>query len=167
MTPHEANADLLAEITALRERVASLSRDNVETQKELAQASNQQTATSEILRVISTSLADLQPVFETIAESAVRLCGAEVSGVLRFDGSLIHLAAYRNFSTAVRAIVPQDYPMAATRRRMSGRAIVDRTVVHVPDVLKDPDYPQEVARSRDGAASCQYRCSAKGRRSAP
>jgi signal transduction histidine kinase len=116
-------------------------------EKDVAEAQEQQAATSEILRVISTSPTDLQPVFETIAESAVRLCGAEVSGVLRFDGSLIHLAAYRNFSAAVRAIVPQDYPMAATRRRMSGRAILDRTVVHVPDVLKDPDYPREVARS--------------------
>jgi signal transduction histidine kinase len=116
-------------------------------EKDLAEAQEQQAATAEILRVISTSPTDLQPVFETIAENAVRLCGAEVSGVLRFDGSLIHLAAYRNFSAAVRAIVPQDYPMAATRRRMSGRAILDPTVVHVPDALRDPDYPQEVARS--------------------
>src|SRR5512134_186031 len=115
-------------------------------EKRLAEALEQQIATSEILRVISTSPTDLQPVFEAIAENAVRLCDAAVSGVLRFDGALIHLAAYRNFSPAVRAIVPQDYPMALTRQRMSGRAILDRTVVHVPDVLSDPDYPQDVAR---------------------
>ncbi len=115
-------------------------------EKRLAEALEQQIATSEILRVISASPTDLQPVFEAIAENAVRLCDAAVSGVLRFDGALIHLAAYRNFSPAVRAIVPQDYPMALTRQRMSGRAILDRTVVHVPDVLSDPDYPQDVAR---------------------
>jgi GAF domain-containing protein len=114
---------------------------------QMSEAFEQQAATTEILRVISSSPTDVQPVFETIAESAMRLCGAAVSGVLRFDGSLIHLAAYRNFSAAVRAIVPQDYPMAPNRRRMSGRAILDRTVVHAPDVLRDPDYPQEVARA--------------------
>jgi GAF domain-containing protein len=113
---------------------------------QVSEALDQQTATSEILRVISTSPTDLQPVFETIAENALRLCAAAVSGVLRFDGALIHLSAHRNFSPAMRAIIPQDYPMAPTRRRMSGRAILDRTVVHVPDVLSDPDYPQDVAR---------------------
>ena len=126
---------------------AVIAIENVRLFNETKEALEQQTATSEILRVISTSPTDLQPVFETIAENAVRLCDATVSGVLRFDGALIHLAAYRNFSPAVRAIVPQDYPMEPTRRRMSGRAILDRTVVHAPDVLSDPDYPQEVARS--------------------
>jgi GAF domain-containing protein len=129
-----------ARIRDLEKRLADALRDKAEAQE-------QQAATAEILRVISTSPTDLQPVFETIAESAVRLCGAEVSGVLRFDGSLIHLAAYRNFSATVRAIVPQDYPMPATRRRMEGRAILDRTVTHVPDVLRDPAYPQEIART--------------------
>src|SRR5688572_3551078 len=89
-------------------------------EKDMAEVREQQAATAEILRVMSAAPTDLQPVFEAIAESAVRLCGADVSGVLQFDGSLIHLAAYRNFSAAVRAIVPQDYPMAPTRRRMSG-----------------------------------------------
>jgi signal transduction histidine kinase len=128
-------------------KVRDLEKRVTEALKREAETLEQQTATSEILRVISTSPTDLQPVFETIAENALRLCDAAVSGVLRFDGALIHLAAYRNFSPAVRAIVPQDYPMAPTRRRMSGRAILDRTVVHAPDVLSDPDYPQEVARS--------------------
>jgi two-component system, NtrC family, sensor kinase len=126
---------------------AVIAIENVRLFTETKEALEQQAATAGILRVISTSPTDLQPVFETIAENAVRLCDAAVSGVLRYDGSLIHLAAHRNFSSAVRAIVPQDYPMAPTRRRMSGRAILDRTVVHVPDVLSDPHYPQEVARS--------------------
>src|SRR4029450_6656322 len=101
----------------------------------LTEALERERAAGEILRVISTSPTDLQPVFDTIAENAVRLCDAAVSGVLRFDGTLIHLAAYRNFSGAVRVSVPQDYPVAPPGRRRSGRAILDRTVVHVPDVL--------------------------------
>jgi len=136
-----------AELPVARKALKNEASSGRQLEKRLAEALEQQTATSEILRVISTSPTDLQPVFETIAENAVRLCDAAVSGVLRFDGALIHLAAYRNFSPAVRAIVPQDYPMEPTRRRMSGRAILDRTVVHAPDVLSDPDYPQEVARS--------------------
>jgi signal transduction histidine kinase len=134
------NGRLLSE---LQERNESLTQAHAQ----VSEALEQQTATAEILRVISTSPTDLQPVFETIAENALRLCDAAVSGVLRFDGALIHLAAHRNFSPAMRAIIPQDYPMAPTRRRMSGRAILDRTVVHVPDVLSDFDYPQDVAGS--------------------
>ena len=142
-----AKAKVETELPVARKALKNEASDRRQLEKRLAEALEQQTATSEILRVISTSPTDLQPVFETIAENAVRLCDATVSGVLRFDGALIHLAAYRNFSPTVRAIVPQDYPMEPTRRRMSGRAILDRTVVHVPDVLSDPDYPQEVALS--------------------
>ena len=143
-----------SKVRDLEKRLAEALKDKADalgqlqtSHRERAEAQDQQVATAEILRVISTSPTDLQPVFETIAENAVRLCDAAVSGVLRFDGSLIHLVAYRNFSAAARAIAPQDYPMAPTRRRMSGRAILDRTVVHAPDVFRDPDYPQEVARA--------------------
>ena len=67
MTPREANADLLAEITALRDRVASLTRENAELQGGLAQASHREGATSGILRVISQSPTDVQPVFDAVA----------------------------------------------------------------------------------------------------
>jgi hypothetical protein len=66
MTPREANADLLAEITALRDRVASLTRKNAELEGTLGQASHREAATSEILRVISNSPSDLQPIFDAI-----------------------------------------------------------------------------------------------------
>jgi transcription elongation GreA/GreB family factor len=64
MTPREANADLLAEIAALRDRVASLTRENAELRDALAQGSQREAATSEILRVISNSPTDVQPVFD-------------------------------------------------------------------------------------------------------
>src|SRR5512144_3423783 len=64
----------------------------------LAEALDQQAATSEILRVISSSRTDVQPVFNAIVESAVRLCDARYGAVFSFDGDLLHLAAQYNFS---------------------------------------------------------------------
>src|SRR5208337_3742667 len=59
--------------------------------RELAEAREQQTATSEILRVISSSPTDVQPVFDAIAANALRLCGAKWSVVVRYDGKLMEL----------------------------------------------------------------------------
>src|SRR5262249_28784492 len=67
-------------------------------EQRLAAAVEQQTATSEILRVISGSLTDVQPVFDSIVQSAVRLCGGLFSALYRFDGELIHPAAQHNFT---------------------------------------------------------------------
>src|SRR2546425_10570131 len=100
MTPREANADLLAEITALRDRVASLTRENAELQGALAQASHWEGATSEILRVISGSPTDVQPVFDTIAQNAARLCDAPYTGVFRLDSRTLTLAADHGSSSA-------------------------------------------------------------------
>ena len=64
--------------------------------RDLTEALEQQTATSEILRVISQSQTDVQPVFDTIAAAALKLCGASSANVFTFDGELIHLAAIVN-----------------------------------------------------------------------
>src|SRR5215470_15663560 len=85
----DINADLGGEMRALRDEVARL-------RARLAEASERETATGEILRVISSSPIDVQPVFKTIASNAVRLCGAVNGAVFRFDGELIHLAAFHN-----------------------------------------------------------------------
>src|SRR5438552_17664007 len=63
--------------------------------KRLAEALEQQTATVEVLRVISSSPTNTQPVFDTIASSAVRLCGARIATVFHFDAELIHIIAHR------------------------------------------------------------------------
>src|SRR5260370_19985244 len=62
-------------------------------EKRLAEALDEQTATREILQVIGRSRSDVQPVFEAIVDSAVRLCGADVGNATRFDGERVHLAA--------------------------------------------------------------------------
>jgi GAF domain-containing protein len=107
---------------------------------ELSEALEQQTATSEILRVISSSPTDVQPVFDAIATNAARLCDAVNGLVIRFDGQLLHLAAQYNVDPERLAAVKQAYPRPPDRGALSGRAILTRDVVHVPDVSKDPEY---------------------------
>jgi two-component system, NtrC family, sensor kinase len=108
--------------------------------RDLTEALEQQTATAEILRVISASPTDVQPVFETIAERAMRLCEATVSNVFRFDGTLIHLAAMTNRDPNAVSAVGEVYPMSPGRTSGAARAVLTKEVVQIPDVLADPDY---------------------------
>jgi len=79
--------------------------------RELAEALEQQAATSEILRVISTSPTDVQPVFETIVRNAVSLCGSLFANVFRFDGELLHFAAGHNVGPSYVELLRAKYPM--------------------------------------------------------
>jgi GAF domain-containing protein/CheY-like chemotaxis protein/HPt (histidine-containing phosphotransfer) domain-containing protein len=113
----------------------------------LTESLEQQTATGEILRVISSSPTDVQPVFETIVRNAVVLCDALFGAVFRFDGDLIHLVAHHNFTPEVLELVSDLYPMRPTREQATGRVILSGTLVHLHDVLADPEYRREVATS--------------------
>jgi two-component system, NtrC family, sensor kinase len=108
--------------------------------RELSESLEQQTATAEILRVISSSPTDLQPVFDAIAERAMQLCGASSSGVLRFDGELVHIVALGNVNPDGAAALRSAFPMPPNPRSASTRAILTRSIVHIADVLDDPDY---------------------------
>jgi signal transduction histidine kinase len=106
----------------------------------LSDALAQQAATAEILRVIGQSRSDTQPVFDTIAASALRLCDGVFSAVFRFDGALIHLAAMRNISPEGDAAFKAAYPSRPHRGGTTQRAILTRGMVHMPDILEDPEY---------------------------
>jgi GAF domain-containing protein len=113
----------------------------------LTEALEQQTATGEILRVISGSPTDIQPVFDTIVDSALRLCDGLYSGVYRLDGDVIQLVAHNDLSPEAEAVLRREYPRPPSREGFVARAILERRVIHVSDVETDPE-ASEWSRSR-------------------
>jgi len=112
---------------------------------ELTTALDKQTATSEILRVISRSPTNLEPVFDAIVRSAVRLCGANHSVAARFDGELLHPLAFHGFSPKALDLMKQSFPMRPTPGLALGRPALSRAVVNIPDALADPEYARDFA----------------------
>jgi GAF domain-containing protein len=126
------------------------------------EAREQQKATAEILRVIRTSPADAQPVFETIVRNAVSLCGSLYANVFRFDGQLLHFVASHNVGVS---LVPQakvrgqkkwldyvgllktKYPMRPDSSQVAGRVLLTKSIVRVEDALIDPQYDQRLAKA--------------------
>src|SRR5262245_47702177 len=102
---------------------------------DLSESLEQQTATSDILRVISGSPTDVQPIFDAIVRSASRLCGSEYAIVTRYDGELLHLAAQHNArpgTAGTTAKFLQQVPRRETS--FAARALIDAAVIHVPDI---------------------------------
>jgi signal transduction histidine kinase len=97
-------------------------------------AAEQQAAAAEILRVISQSPSDVQPVFDAIVRSARRLCNSVFSIVLRFDGEYIHLGAEENFNPEARAAYRRWFPRRAVDDHLVGRCLLERRVMNVADV---------------------------------
>jgi two-component system, NtrC family, sensor kinase len=129
------------------DELAELRRINAELRQKLNdytaerdEALEQQTATAEILRVISGSPTDLQPTFDAIAANAMVLSGSEGGGVFRFDGSLIHFVAHYGWSLDLLGAVQHEYPIAPGRHSTTARAILTREVAHIPDAAADPEY---------------------------
>jgi signal transduction histidine kinase len=106
---------------------------------DLTESLEQQTATSKVLDVISRSAFDLQAVFETVAESSVRLCGADRAIIFRFDGELLRMAVAYNAPQRLKDFILQN-PIRLGRYSASGRAALERRTIHIPDVLTDPEY---------------------------
>ena len=134
---------------ALRRRSSSAAGEEIKLARltrERDEALEQQTATSEVLSIIRRSPADAQPVFDAIVQSAARLCGAIFSAVYLYEDDHVHIAATNNFSPeAARRAVELREQKRPDRSHLGGRAILDRAIVHVPDVLNDPEYSREWA----------------------
>ncbi len=111
--------------------------------RELDEALQRQTATSEILRVISTSPTDAQPVFETIVRNAVALCGSLFANVFRFDGEFLHFVAGHNVGPSYVELLRAKYPMRPNSSQVSGRVLLTKSVVRLEDVLADRNYDQQ------------------------
>jgi len=82
---------------------------------------DQQTATSEVLRVISQSPTDVQPVFDSIAVSAMQLCEGQFCHLFRFDGELLYLVAHRGLTPEAAEMLRRGYPMRPGRGTVAGR----------------------------------------------
>src|SRR5262245_12144412 len=120
-------AVIAIENTRLFEEVQSRTR-------ELQESLEYQMATSEVLGVISRSPTDAQPVFDAIAESARRSCDGHRSAVYRFDGTLIHNIAHHNWTTEWLESPHRPNPRLPSPRTQIAQAILDGTVVHVPNL---------------------------------
>ena len=110
-----------------------------ELERELAEAHRREVANADVLKVISRSDFDLRPVFETLAESAVRLCEAERAFIFRFDGQLLRVVATHNVRPEFRAWVERN-PIAPGRHSATARTALERRTIHIADVMADPDY---------------------------
>ena len=108
--------------------------------RELKEALEQQAATSEILRAISSSPTDLLSTFNAIVVSATRLCEASYGFLVRYDGQVMTIVAHHNATTEELDAVLQAYPMPATPDSLGGRTILERAVIHIPDITSDPTY---------------------------
>jgi class 3 adenylate cyclase/putative methionine-R-sulfoxide reductase with GAF domain len=116
--------------------------------RELAEALEQQTATSEILRVISSSPTDATPVFQTIVENAARLCHANFAAALLYERERLRSAAHTTVTPEFAEYFRKGYPV--DRTTTTGRAALERKTVQVADVLNDPEFVPTPAHRNEG-----------------
>jgi PAS domain S-box-containing protein len=126
---------------------AVIAIENVRLFNETREALEQQTATAQVLKVISESQTDAQPVFDAIARHAARLCDAVFVGLFRYDGERVHFVAQHNLPPALVQLLTKDYPRPLDDSRATSRAIATRSVVEVQDVLDDPKYSRGLAQT--------------------
>ena len=119
---------------------AVIAIENVRLFNETKEALERQTATADILNVIASSPADVQPVFDSIATKALDLCEGDQGAVFTVDGGLIHIGSLKVMSAEGADALRAAFPMPLGRASASARAVLTRAVVHIADVLKDPDY---------------------------
>jgi signal transduction histidine kinase len=126
-------------VADLQEQVSALTRELAEARKHLAEALEQQTATSEVLQVISNSPGELAPVFEAMLSNAMRICDAKFGHLLLYDGEGFRAAALHNVPLAYRDMWERGRIRPGPLTGL-GRMVSTRQVIHVPDLAAEQVY---------------------------
>src|SRR5215470_7945782 len=130
------------DLASAERRIQELTKELSRAKGELAEARDQQAATAEILRVISSSPTDLQPVFAEIATSAARLCDAYDALIRQVDGEVLRIVGHHG-------PIPAAGTLPLTRGLPPARAILDRRTIHITDLLTETDeFPEGSDRAR-------------------
>ena len=133
---------------------AVIAIENTRLLNELRESLQQQTATSDVLKVISSSLNDLKPVFDTIGQRAEKLCDAEISVISMVDGDLIRLVSINGVAEEGVEVVRRVFPMRRDAETVTARTIRSAAICHVPDVLADALYQTKDAARVSGYRGC-------------
>src|SRR5258708_28032827 len=153
--PPEVTADLERRVAELEKKLqsalgerndamareAAMGAENARLFNETKEALERQTATSDILKVIASSPSDVQPVFDVIVERAVRLCGARIGRVYRYDGDLIHLVVGHGLSAPEREGAQRPFPPPASDDTIVGGGMLSRRPNTLADLNEDDTVP--------------------------
>src|SRR5262249_55432219 len=118
---------------------AVIAIENARLLNELRESLQQQSATADVLKVISRSTFDLRTVLQTLVESAARLCDADKTIITREKNGVFYRAEAHGFSSEFMDYV-RDVPIKPERGSSFGRALLEGRVVHIPDINADPEY---------------------------
>ena len=120
---------LAGNLNRMSEELGRLYQQIEDRNRALTESLEQQTATSEILRVIASSPTEIQPVLETIAENATRVCGSYDAMIRLVEGNLLHVVAHHG------PVAPGVMDRPIDRASANGRAVIDRQIIHIDDLL--------------------------------